>query len=163
MMILTWNLDQQLNLTREKKQSQKNLKMNSFIYYLLTLFNVDYKTLAVYALIKIDYPPPLLPPPFSHKKHDKNVNKSVKEENRMRIQFFQINPTCWMYVLHILHGHFSPFHFPISFLKMSKEDAFLVFSGTRFHIWGPLYVTVSAPYFTVLLFVENRHWKFLRF
>ena len=31
-----------------------------FIYlsfYLLTLFNVDYKTLAAYALIKIDYPP----------------------------------------------------------------------------------------------------------
>ena len=25
--------------------------------YLLTLFNVDYKTLAAYALIKIDYPP----------------------------------------------------------------------------------------------------------
>ena len=32
--------------------------------YLLTLFNVDYKTLAAYALIKIDYsshPPSLLP------------------------------------------------------------------------------------------------------
>ena len=57
--------------------------------YLLTLFNVDYKTLAAYALIKIDYPPPP-----SHKKHNKNVNKSVKEENRMRIQFFQINPKC---------------------------------------------------------------------
>ena len=80
----------------------------------------------------------------------------------MRIQFLQMNPTCWMYVLHILHGHFSPFHFPISFLRISKEDAFLVFSGTRFHIWGPLYVTVSVPYFTVLLFVEYRHWKFLR-
>ena len=25
--------------------------------YLITLFNVDYKTLAAYALIKIDYPP----------------------------------------------------------------------------------------------------------
>ena len=37
--------------------------------YLLTLFNVDYKTLAAYALIKIDYPP--YP---SHKKHNKNVN-----------------------------------------------------------------------------------------
>ena len=62
-----------------------------FIYlfiYLFTLFNVDYKTLAAYALIKIDYPPP------SHKKYDKNVNKSVKEDNRMCIQFFQINPTC---------------------------------------------------------------------
>ena len=55
--------------------------------YLLTLFKVDYKTLAAYALIKIDYPP-------SHKKHNKNVNKSVvKEDNRMRTQFFQINPT----------------------------------------------------------------------
>ena len=30
--------------------------------YLLTLFNIDYKTLAAYALIKIDYPslPPLI-------------------------------------------------------------------------------------------------------
>ena len=64
-----------------------------FIYlfiYLLTLFNVDYKALAAYALIKIDYPPPSA----SHKKHNKNVNKSIKEENMMRIQFFQINPTC---------------------------------------------------------------------
>ena len=60
----------------------------SRLFYLLTLFSVDYKTLAAYALIKIDYPSP------SHKKHNKNVNKSVKEENRMRIQFFQINPTC---------------------------------------------------------------------
>ena len=34
--------------------------------YLLTLFNVDYKTLAAYALIKIDYPPdlPLPIPPI---------------------------------------------------------------------------------------------------
>ena len=67
-----------------------------------------------------------------------------------------------MYILHILHGHFSPFHFPISFLKMSKEVVFLVFSGIRFHIWGPLYMTVSIRYFTVLLFVQYRHWKFLR-
>ena len=58
------------------------------IFFLLTLFNVNYKTLAAYALIKFDYPP------RSHKKHNKNVNKSVKEENRMRIQFFQINLTC---------------------------------------------------------------------
>ena len=29
------------------------------LIYLLTLFNVDYKTLAAYALIKINYPPPL--------------------------------------------------------------------------------------------------------
>ena len=45
-----------------------------FIYlfiYLLTLFYVDYKTLAAYALIKIDFPPP-------HKKGNENVNKSVK-------------------------------------------------------------------------------------
>ena len=56
--------------------------------YLLTLFNVDYKTLPAYALIKIDYPP------STHKKHNKNVNKRVKEGNGMRIQFFQINPTC---------------------------------------------------------------------
>ena len=111
-------------------------KVCHLVIYLLSLFNVDYKTLAAYALIKIDYPPPAPPPhlPPSHKKHNKNVNKSVKEENRMCIQFFQINPTCWMYVLHILHGHFSPFHFPIFFLKRSKEDEFLVFLGTRFHI-----------------------------
>ena len=50
------------------------------LIYLLTLFNVDYKTLAAYALIKIDYP---LSP--SHKKHNKNINKNVKEDNRMRI------------------------------------------------------------------------------
>ena len=67
-----------------------------------------------------------------------------------------------MYILHIVHGHFPPFHFSIFFLKMSKQDAFLDFSGTRFHIWGPLYVTVSVLYFTVVLFVEYRHWKFLR-
>ena len=53
--------------------------------YLLTLFNVDYKILAAYALMKIDYPPP------SHKKRNKNVNKSVKEDNWMCKQFFQIN------------------------------------------------------------------------
>ena len=82
--------------------------------------------------------------------------------NRMRIQFFKINSTCWMNFLHILHGHFPPFHFPISFLKMLKEDAFLIFSDTRFHIWGPLYLAVSVLYFTVLLFVEHRHWKSLR-
>ena len=38
------------------------LSIYLFIYlfiYLLTLFNVDYKTLAAYALMKIDYPPPL--------------------------------------------------------------------------------------------------------
>ena len=51
--------------------------------------------------------------------------------------------------------------FPNFFFKISKENAFLVFSGTRFHIWGPLYVTVSVPYFAVLLFVKYRHWKFL--
>ena len=33
-------------------------KFGLFIY-LLTLFNVDYKILAAYALIKIEYPPPL--------------------------------------------------------------------------------------------------------
>ena len=55
--------------------------------YLLTLLKVNYKTLAAYALIKIDYPP-------FHKKHNKNVNNSVKEKNRMRMEFFQINPTC---------------------------------------------------------------------
>ena len=65
-----------------------------------------------------------LPHPLPLKKHNKHVNESVKKDNRMRIQFFQISPTCWMYVLYIPHGHFSPFHFPISFLKISKEDAF---------------------------------------
>ena len=38
------------------------LSIYLFIYlfiYLLALFNVDYKTLATYALIKIDYPQPL--------------------------------------------------------------------------------------------------------
>ena len=67
-----------------------------------------------------------------------------------------------MEVLHILHGHFSSFHFLISLIKISKEDTFFVFSGTRFYIWGPLYVTVSVPYFAVLLFVEYNYWKFLR-
>ena len=42
-----------------------------FFIYLLTLFNIDYKTLAAYALIKIDSPPSF------HKKHNKNVNKSA--------------------------------------------------------------------------------------
>ena len=32
-----------------------------YLFYLLTLFNADYKTLAACALIKIDYHPP--PPP----------------------------------------------------------------------------------------------------
>ena len=49
-------------------------------YLFINFINVDYKTLAAYALIKIDYP---LSP--SHKKHNKNINKNVKEENRMRI------------------------------------------------------------------------------
>ena len=35
----------------------------SLFIYLLTLINVDYKTLAAYALVKIDYlPPPIRPP-----------------------------------------------------------------------------------------------------
>ena len=38
-------------------QNQTN-ESPEFIY-LLTLFNVDHKTLAAYALIKIDYPPPV--------------------------------------------------------------------------------------------------------
>ena len=117
------NIDLTLTLVLNISINSFMIKLsNCFIIYLLTLFNVDYKILTAYALIKIDYPPPS--PPVSHKKHNKNGNKSVKEDNRMCIQFFQINPTCWMYVLHILNGHFSPFHSPISFLKMSKEDAF---------------------------------------
>ena len=35
------------------------------LFILLTLFNVDYKTLAAYTLIKIDYPP--------HKKNNENL------------------------------------------------------------------------------------------
>ena len=72
------------------------MQKGNFIYlfiYLLTLSNVDYKTLAAYALIKIDPPPPF-PLSLSHKKDNKNVNKSAKEKNRTRIQFFQINLTC---------------------------------------------------------------------
>ena len=34
------------------------MKLQNLFIYLLTLCNVDYKTLAAYALIKIDYPPP---------------------------------------------------------------------------------------------------------
>ena len=65
-------------------ENSKNLE-KTFIY-LLTLFNLDYNTLAAYALIKIDYTPSLsLSLSLSHKKHNKNVKKSVKEENRMRI------------------------------------------------------------------------------
>ena len=62
-------------------ENSKNLE-KTFIY-LLTLFNLDYNTLAAYALIKIDYTP--LPPPslslslsLSHKKHNKNVKKKCK-------------------------------------------------------------------------------------
>ena len=62
--------------------------------------------------------------------------------------------------MYFLHGHFSPFHFLVFFLKILKEDALLVFLGTRFHIWGSLYVTISVPIFVDLLFMYNRHWKF---
>ena len=36
-----------------------------YLFYLLTLFNADYKTLAACALIKIDYHPPSPTPPPS--------------------------------------------------------------------------------------------------
>ena len=42
------------------KQTLNDEFINDTIFiYLLTLFNVNYKTLAAYAPIKIDYPPPL--------------------------------------------------------------------------------------------------------
>ena len=65
------------------KQLRSVVSLSSLVGYKSS----DYKTLAAYALIKIDYPP--------HKKQKLNkiVNKSVKEDNRMRMQFFQINPT----------------------------------------------------------------------
>ena len=53
--------------------------LSHLFIYLLTLFNIDYKTLAAYALIKIDYPP------LAHKKRNKNVNKSVKEDNKQDV------------------------------------------------------------------------------
>ena len=37
---------------------ENSKKLEKTFIYLLTLFNVDYNTLAAYALIKIDYPPP---------------------------------------------------------------------------------------------------------
>ena len=44
-----------------------------YLFYLLILFNADYKTLAACALIKIDYqPPPPPPPPPPPKKTKKN-------------------------------------------------------------------------------------------
>ena len=46
----------------DKRKETKSKKFEDEFIYLLTLFNVDYKTLAVYALIKIDYPPPPPPP-----------------------------------------------------------------------------------------------------
>ena len=46
----------------DKRKETKSKKFEDEFIYLLTLFNVDYKTLAVYALIKIDYPPPSSPP-----------------------------------------------------------------------------------------------------
>ena len=91
---------------------------------LLTLFNVDCKTLAVYPLIKIDYP---------HKKHNKNVNKSIKEDNRMCTvllhKTYMLNVTLTYSTWPLFTLPFSNFLF-----KMSKEDSFLVFSGTRLHI-----------------------------
>ena len=47
------------------------------------------------------------------------------------------------------------------FKNVKRRRIFSFLSGTRFHIWDPLYVTVSVSYFTVPLFVEYRHWKFL--
>ena len=82
--------------------------MPHIFIYLFTLFNVDYKTLVAYELIKIDYPSP------SNKKHNKNVNKSVKEENRLRMQFFQItiHVECTFYIFYM--DTFRPciFQFP---------------------------------------------------
>ena len=55
------------------------------------------------------------------------------------------------------------FTLPFSnFLFKNFERRIFSFFGTRFYIWGPLYVTVSVPYFAVLLFVEYNYWKFLR-
>ena len=44
-----------------------------YLFYLLTLFNADYKTLAACALIKIDYHPPPPPPPPTPQKKKKKI------------------------------------------------------------------------------------------
>ena len=113
-------------LRREYLSSAVNALTNSpkvlhLFIYLSNLFNVDYKTLASYALIKMDYhlPPPIIKNNKIKIKHNKNVNKSVKKENKLRIQFFEIIPTtCWMYVSHILQWTLftlppSMFQFPL--------------------------------------------------
>ena len=54
------------------------------------------------------------------------------------------------------------FTLPFSNFLFKFRKTHFSFFGTRFYIWGPLYVTVSVPYFAVLLFVEYNYWKFLR-
>ena len=78
----------------------------NLLIYLLTLFNVDYKTLAANALIKIDYPYTV----FSNKRYTLNVNF-----------------TCSTWKLFTLP--FSNFLF-----KNVEKRGIFSFSGTRFHI-----------------------------
>lgn len=51
----------------------------------------------------------------------------------------------------MLHGHVSPSQSLISFLKNSREVAFLIFSGIELQIWELLYVLTPVPNFTVLI------------
>ena len=56
-----------------------------------------------------------------------------------------------MYVLHILHGQASHFHFLISFSSLFNVSNAFDSSGIKFYIWGSLYEIVSVPSFTVRL------------
>ena len=69
-----------------------------------------------------------------------------------------IKPTCWMYVLYILHRQASSFF--IHFLKFVYFCECLY--GIRFHIWGFLLKIISVPDVTVCLYEDLNVWKFLR-
>ena len=91
---------------------------------------------------------------------NKNVNRNIGEVDRMSIV---LSNKPYMLNVSFTYSAWTLFFLPFSnfLVKNLKVDTFFVFSGTRFHIWGPLYVTVSVPYFAVLLFGECRHWNSL--
>ena len=62
------------------------------------------------------------------------------------------NPKLRIYGLQSLHVQPSGFHFFIFVLNSSREADCLISLGTCSHVLGPIFPTVSVPYFTVISF-----------
>ena len=61
-------------------------------------------------------------------------------------------PKSFIYVLHNLQLHPTGFQSFILCLKIARDFDSLISFGTSSHVFGPLYLIVSRPLFTVLTF-----------